>query len=390
VTFGTALPTLFVRAAQEASRTDRNDHVLVVIELNGGNDGLNTVIPFENDRYYKSRPVIGIPKQEVIKLTDQLGLHPSMAGAVELFKAGKLAVIQGVGYPEPNRSHFRSMEIWQTASPAKAVPDTGWLGRALDHLMKPNDSPGIPGLALGETLPQALVAKRVSVPVLKQLEKPAATEGEWRQLQLLHRLSSTGSKDEGDALGFLRHQADSGYRTAELLRKTNSQFKSAVEYTGELGKQFQRAAQIISIDPGVRLLYLYQSGYDTHNQQTNTQATLLKELCDGLAAFQKDLEQHKVADRVVVLTFSEFGRRLGENASRGTDHGAASCLFLTGARVKGGLAGVYPSLEKLSEDDLIYTVDFRSVYATLLDKWLGCPADKLLGAKFPHLDILRA
>jgi uncharacterized protein (DUF1501 family) len=390
LTFGGSLPSLFVQAARAAAEADRNNHVLVVVELNGGNDGLNTVVPFENDRYYQLRPSLGIPKDQVHKLSDQVGLHPAMARAAELFKAGKLTIVQGVGYPEPNRSHFRSMEIWQTASTAARAPDTGWLGRTLDALATPADEGHLLGLALNDTVPQAFLSRKFTVPVLQQIDKATSAADESRPQQLLNRLTTTASAGDGVAVGFLRRQATATLRTAEVLRKSTGQFKSAVEYPGELGKQFQRAAQIITADLGVRLLYLSQGGYDHHSQQANLHPPLLTELSDGLAAFQEDLEKHRVADRVVVLAFSEFGRRTDENASKGTDHGAASCLFLAGAPLKGGLAGSYPSLEKLGDNDLIYTIDFRSVYATLLERWLGCAADKLLGAKFPFLDLLRA
>jgi uncharacterized protein (DUF1501 family) len=278
------------------------------------------------------------------------------------------------------------MEIWQTGSPAKKVPDTGWLGRTLDYMAKSAGDERLRGVVLNEQVPQLFQAHDVTVPVFQQFDMTATDPP---QQQLLNRLTSRTSVQDNDAVGFLRRQAVSGYRTADLLRKAASQFKSTVEYPGELGKQFLRAAQVIAADIGVRLLYLQHGAYDTHNNQLSIHATQLKELADGLAAFQKDLEEHHVADRVVVMTFSEFGRRVEENASHGTDHGAASCLFLTGTSVKGGLAGTYPSLDKLGDNDLIYTVDFRSVYATLLEKWLGCPADKLLGGKFSFLDVVR-
>jgi uncharacterized protein (DUF1501 family) len=387
LSLGGLMPDLFAHAAESAAKSDRNDHVLVVVELAGGNDGLNTVIPFENDLYHKARPTLKIAKEQVVKLSDQIGLHPALEAAGELFKAGKLAVVQGVGYPEPDRSHFRSMEIWHTASTAKKVPATGWLGRILDHQFKPGDEEKLRGLGLAGALPQAFFSDKIAVPVVQQLETFAGGEEENAKQKLLRKLTTTPESKSGP-VGFMRRQAQALYRTADQLKAAAEKYKSDVEYKGDLGNQFRRAAQIITADLGVRLFFLSQGGYDTHSQQLNQQQNLLTELSGALAAFQQDLEKQKLADKVLVLTFSEFGRRVDENASAGTDHGAASCLFVSGSKVKGGLAGTYPSLAKLGDGDLIHTVDFRSVYATVLEKWLGCPADKLLGEKFPQLGLL--
>jgi uncharacterized protein (DUF1501 family) len=379
-----ALPGLFARAALLAATADQNDHILVVVELAGGNDGLNTLIPFENDVYHKNRPVLRIPKENILPLTDQLGLHPAAPGLAELFKAGKLAIVQGVGYPNPDRSHFRSAEIWHTGSTAPTAPSAGWLGRILDHQLVPNDE-RLRGLSLADYLPIALQAEKVAVPVITQLEQAAGADSP--QQKLLRQLSTTPATAE-EPIGYLRRQAAAAYFAVEQLRKKSASFQSNVEYPGDLGKQLRRAAEIISADLGIRLLYVSQAGYDTHRDQSTEHPKILGELSGALAAFQKDLEDHKMADNVLVLVISEFGRRVQENASGGTDHGAGSCLFLLGTRIKGGLAGSYPSLEKLDEGDLFHTVDFRSVYATLMEKWLGCPAEKLLGQKFPLLDVL--
>jgi uncharacterized protein (DUF1501 family) len=382
-----SLPGLFARAADAAVKADRNDHVLVVVELNGGNDGINTVIPYENPLYHKYRPTLRIPKEQVVKLSDQIGLHPSMAPAGELFKAGKLAVVQGVGYPEPDRSHFRSMEIWHTASTA-AVPPAGWLGRMLDQQYAPGDEERVRGLALTGALPQALQAEKLTLPALQQLEAFANTQAEATAGQKVLRKLSTAPGAKASPVNFMRRQAETLYRTADRLRTAAANYKSDVTYPGTLGQQLQRAAQIITANLGVRVLYVSQGSYDTHSQQAATHQALLGELAGALAAFQQDLEKQKCADRVVVMTFSEFGRRVDENASKGTDHGAASCVFLAGSKVKGQLAGTYPSFEKLGDGDLIHTVDFRSVYATLLENWLGCQSEKVLGQKFPVLGLL--
>ncbi len=389
VALGGSMPGLFARAADASTQADRNDHVLVVVELAGGNDGLNTVVPFEDALYYKNRRKLGLPKTEIQKLTDLIGLHPRMAPLAELYKSGELAVVQGVGYPQPDRSHFRSMEIWHTASLAGVPPATGWLGRTLDasEPVKHDELPR--GMALTGSLPQAFQAERVVVPVIEQLEAMVnEADADPARAQLRRRIS-TGPETTG-ALGFLRKQSDTVYRTADRLKAATEKYKSEVMYPeGELGDQLRRAAQIINGRLGVKVLYASQDGYDTHADQLETHAERLDNLAASLAAFQKDLRAQGLADQVVVMVFSEFGRRVDENASAGTDHGAASNLFLVGSKVKGGLVGQYPSLAQLGDGDLIFNTDFRSVYATLLDQWLGCSAEKILGSAFPTLELIR-
>jgi uncharacterized protein (DUF1501 family) len=387
------VPTLFAHAADDAAKADRTDRVLVVVELNGGNDGLNTVIPFENDAYHKARPTLHIEKDKVVKLNDQIGLHPNMGAAAELFKEGQLTIVQGAGYPEPDRSHFRSMEIWQTASTAARAPTTGWLGRVLDINFKEDDSEWLGGLALTDSLPQALLADKVNAPVVKVIESFGTAvadtpDADPARARLLRKLS-TGPTVKGEPIPFLRKQAEMAYNNAARLRQAAEKYKAEVEYPGGLGEQMRRAAQVIAAGLPVRVLWVSQGGYDTHSKQAPAHEALLGELSAALAAFQKDMVKQGTADRVLTLTFSEFGRRVDENASAGTDHGAASCLFLTGSKLKGGLTGTYPSLEKLGEGDLMHTVDFRSVYATILQKWLDCDAEKLLGGKFVGLDLFK-
>lgn len=386
VSLAGGVPRLLARAAEESAAADRNDHVLVVVELSGGNDGLNTLIPFENPLYYQNRPTLGIPNEEVLQLSDQVGLHPRMGELTEQFKQGRLAVVQGVGYPEPDRSHFRSMEIWHTASTDAKVPTAGWLGKCLDAADVENDR--LSALVLSDALPQALRAERVVVPVVSQLEAFFETDDESNPRARLQRKLSTAPGAAGP-VAFMRKQALAVYRTAERLKDATSKYESAVEYPESgLGQQLRQAAQIIAADLGVRVLFVSQGGYDTHAGQAEEHANLLGDLSDSLAAFQRDLAEQQAADRVVALAFSEFGRRVDENASRGTDHGAGSCLFLLGSPVHGGLYGEYPSLEHLGDGDLVFNTDFRSVYATLLDGWLGCAAQSILEGEFPQLELL--
>ena len=393
VSLGAFAPRLFAQAAQESAAAAKNDRVLVVVELSGGNDGLNTLIPFENDLYYKNRRVLGIPKANVHKLAEGIGLHPSLEPLAELYKEGRLSVVQGVGYPEPDRSHFRSMEIWQTASIEKIAPLTGWLGRVVDQLPQQADAAALPGLAFTGSLPQACHSEKTVMPVIGELATFAnAEQPEQKEIALRRKSSTASGKTTGPGNGpvqFLRNQSAAVYRTVDKLKVASEKYKSTVEYPGSpLGGQLKHAAQILAGDLGVRVMYTSQDGYDTHSNQLEQHAGLLADLAASLAAFDKDLQNLGLADQVAVVVFSEFGRRVDENASSGTDHGAASCLFVAGAKVKGGLCGEYPRLNKLKEGDLIFNTDFRSVYATLLDKWLGCESKKILGSEFPALNFV--
>ena len=397
VSLAGGMPGLLARAAEESAKAGRNDRALVVIELAGGNDGLNTVVPFENALYYRNRRTLGIPKKDVVRLNDQVGLHPKMEALGELFREGQVAVVQGVGYPEPDRSHFRSMEIWHTASTEAKAPAAGWLGRYLDST-RPAPAPApapaddFPrGLALTDALPQALQAEAVSVPVVAQLDDFA--EDASLPAKARRKLSTGPAPSAGkpaSPVAFLRRQAETLYRTADRLKQAmKDDDENAAGYPDDgLGPQLRRAARILGSGLGVRILFASQDGYDTHSGQAEAHGNLLGALSDSLAAFQKDLAARKLADRVLVLVFSEFGRRVDENASQGTDHGAASNVFLVGGKVKGGLAGRYPSLETLGDGDLIFNTDFRSVYATVLGRWLGCPPEPLLGQAFPELDLI--
>ncbi|MSR56627.1 MAG: DUF1501 domain-containing protein [Planctomycetaceae bacterium] len=389
VSVGALAPRMFAQVAAESAAADRNDHTLVAIELTGGNDGLNTLIPFENALYYANRRTLGIPKENVHRLSDQVGLHPAMEPLAELFKQGKLAVVQGVGYPEPDRSHFRSMEIWHTASTDKRPPTTGWLGRVVDSLTSAKNEDAIPGLAFTGALPQAFQAAKAVIPVVGELETFAGAENTDQPGIAIRRKLSTASSQAGGPVAFLRNQSAVVYRTVDRLKEAQAKYKSTIEYPGSsLGSQLKRAAQILAGDLGVRVLYASQDGYDTHSGQEGQHAAILGDLSQSIEAFDRDMAGLGLADKVTLLVFSEFGRRVDENASAGTDHGAASCVLVAGAKVKGGVYGEYPSLEKLGEGDLIYTTDFRSVYATLLDQWLGCPSGKILGSEFAGIGLL--
>jgi uncharacterized protein (DUF1501 family) len=394
---GVAMPGLLAKAADASAIGAVNDHALVVVELSGGNDGLNTVIPREDPHYYRNRRTIAIPKKDVIRLSDTIGLHPRMTELAALYRDGRTAIVQGVGYPEPNRSHFRSMEIWHTASTDPAPPRAGWLGRILDQDPAAGSTDVFPhGLTFTDAIPQALQTVRAAVPVVSQLDErtqdqPSAADLLKRNLSTLPSGAKPVKSTGQTQVDFLRRQAQTLYRTADKLKEATASVKPAGEEArypeGKLADQLKRAGQILASGLGVRVLYCAQDGYDTHASQAESHANLLGTLSDSLAAFERDLTKRGLADRVMVLVFSEFGRRVDENASKGTDHGAASCVFLVGPKVKSGLVGTYPRLDKLGDGDLIYSTDFRSIYAPVIGRWLGCDSEKVLGGTYPALDL---
>ncbi|HWY92791.1 MAG TPA: DUF1501 domain-containing protein [Chthoniobacterales bacterium] len=383
--------------------TGRDHPILVVIQLAGGNDGLNTIIPFEDDLYFKARPTIGIPKNQVIPLDKGIGLHPSLGSVKALYESGNLAIIQGVGYPNPNRSHFRSTEIWQTASDANQILTKGWLGRYFDNCCRGED-PTV-GVVLGEQLPEAFNANipagvaigrpgnlgfdRTSDPseahLFSELNglEPDATSGDSIG-------SLSGPNNSGlSALEYLQRTALDAQVSAERIRQMLRSSKNEVSYPrNQLGNSLGLIARLIAGGLPTRVYYASQGGYDTHAGQTNTHQRLLSEFSAALFAFCNDLKRKGIFDRVVVMTFSEFGRRVTENANGGTDHGTAAPLFVCGGGVNPGLYGKQPALDKLDSGDLFYGIDFRSVYSTILLNWMKAPAGKILGREFPKLSFV--
>jgi uncharacterized protein (DUF1501 family) len=397
VSLGATPPWFLTRAAlatEKAEKPPTEKRILVLVQLAGGNDGLNTVIPYTDPEYQKARPGIGIGKDAVLKIGDDLGLHPQMTGFREIFDEGRLAVIQGVGYPNPNRSHFRSTDIWHSARPDVEYTEDGWLGRSLDLHAK-RHAGKTPALALGtDRLPLALVCSKLSVPTVQnvrefQLQLGAGSVAN-RKLRrrligdLANRPSATGSD-----LDFLRKTTQTALTTARKLEKVTATYKPAAEYPGNgLGQKLKTVAQLIAGDFGTNIFFVSLGGFDTHSQQAGAHQGLLTELSSAIRAFYLDLKEHKLQDRVLLATYSEFGRRVKENGSLGTDHGAASQMFVVTPGDKGGLIGKHPSLTDLSQGDLKHHTDFRSVYATILDNWLDISSQSVLGHKFPAVDFV--
>jgi uncharacterized protein (DUF1501 family) len=392
----TTVPEFLGRSARAAAGVKPNDRILVVVQLLGGNDGLNTVVPHGIEGYDRGRRVLRIGSSQVHKITAEIGLHPAMGGMSKLLEKGRLAIVQGVGYPNPDRSHFRSMEIWESArleGDARSN-ETGWLGRALDLKgRKPGDDPMAIHVG-GRSMPQALRSFKSEVPALESLEslklRLTGSEPE-RQAErsALNEVAAVERKMDDPLLGFIRQTTLSAYESSSRLEQVAPGAGGPKYPNFGLARRLELVAQMIKAGFGTRIFYTSLDGFDTHANQLGTHAALLTELSDSIAAFHDDLSAAGHADRVVTLTFSEFGRRVAENASLGTDHGAAAPIFLAGPVARAGLVGNHPSFDDLDDGDLKYHTDFRRVYASLLADWLDCPSQDVVGAGFAPLPLLR-
>lgn len=380
-------------AAQVTSRPGiPDDRVLMVVQMGGGNDGLNTLVPFAEDAYYRARPQLAVPAKDVLKVTDALGFHPALAKAKTLFDNGQMAVIQGVGYPNPSRSHFKSMEIWQTADPEGRVVRYGWIGRYFDSKCPVCEQPTV-GVNVGSSLPLALRAETgqgVTLESPETFQWMPSMEGIGQKEQLeLFRLLNAPAPNEAGTIDFLRHTAMNAYVASEHVRGAVSTYKGGIDYPNtQFASSLRLIAQMIAGKLPTKVYYAHMTGFDTHAAQKGAHDRLLTELSDGVEAFYRDMEAQGNAERVVVLAFSEFGRRVAENGSAGTDHGTAAPMFVFGRSVKGGLYGQQPSLTDLADGDLKHALDFRSVYAMILEGWLGADPVKILGGTFEKVPFI--
>jgi uncharacterized protein (DUF1501 family) len=400
---GSLVPQFLVNTAKAAEAG--KDTVLVVVELSGGNDGLNTVIPYADDLYHKYRPTLRFKKDQVIRVDDHVGLHPAMNGFRPLLEKGHLAILQGVGYPNPDRSHFESMDIWQSADLKRKI-GTGWIGRSVSELQDKRGN--VPVMHIGpKGLPLAVQGGPAGVVSLNNLQSfrlQLSTSDPDKRLarkKLIEELAKTSeSADPSDLLAFVKRRQLQTYTTLDQLQEV---LKGGAKSNEEAPEQFlfdrnqkqlvpkmNLVGRLIEKGLGTRVFYVALDGFDTHSGQAEEHRKLLEELANAIANLFNDLQRTGNDKRVMVMTFSEFGRRVQENGSRGTDHGAGSCLFVAGPGVKGGAVGQHPSLSDLDFGDLRHHTDFRRVYATILDKWLGCDSKLVLGAKFDHVDFLKA
>lgn len=370
----------------------KKDPVLVVLQLSGGNDALNTVVPYGDPRYRDNRPSVRVPEDQVLKINDKIGLNPNMAPIKKLYDEGKVAIIQGVGYPNPNRSHFRSMEIWHTASDSNRYEREGWIGQYFDNCCDGAPEPSA-GIFLGPELPQAFLGSSgAGIAFESPRNFGYVAAGPADSAERFRRINRPDSPAPNDTLDFLRAVTDNANVSADRIHAITAKVRNASPYPRTpFGQGLATIAQLIAGELGARIYYLPLGGFDTHAGQAPSQERLLGAFAAGVDAFYADLEKLGLADRVLTLAFSEFGRRVEENASRGTDHGTAGPLFLCGPAARGGLAGQRPDLTRLDANgDLVFTTDFRSVYSTVLEQWLEADAAKILPRAFPTLDLLRA
>ena len=376
----------FLKAFESKSMVLPGNKVVVILQLSGGNDGLNTVIPFRNDLYYKARPKLGIAKDKVLALTDEVGLNPALKGLKELYDDGSLSILNNVGYPNPDRSHFRSMDIWHTASDSNEYWTNGWMGRYLDSQCKGCDKP-TQAIEIDDVLSLALKGEQVKGIAVKDPRRLYGTANEKFFRDIM--------KNHVDEAG--EQPADYLYKTmAETLSSADYIFKqsrmhptNAVYPTTNLGSSLKTIASLIYSEINTKVYYVSLGSFDTHINQEGQQNRLFTEMNDAIKAFVKDLKEQHRFDDVLLFSFSEFGRRVEQNASNGTDRGTANNMFMiSGGLKQKGILNPMPDLSDLNEGDLKYNVDFKNVYATILNKWLKADDKSILMKQYEYLNFI--
>ena len=371
----------------------QKDPVIVVLQLTGGNDYFNTVIPYNDPLYVDNRPYIRYPVDEIIKIDDDLGLMPAMGPVKELYDQGKVAVIHGIGYPDSPRSHFRSMDIWHTCEPDK-VGTEGWAGRMARDL-DPNKENVLTAINFGHGLPRALVVPGVAVAAIADLSTYGVLTGITDQsqrakaLDLFARMYSPAI-GAGAVMDYLRNTGMDALKGADIVKVAPELYSSNVEYPNSpIASHLRDIAQVYLADLGTRIFYTQHASFDTHAGEMSAHPTLWQEVSEGITAFFDDLHEHGRGDNVVMYLFSEFGRRVRDNGS-GTDHGAAGVSFVIGDKIKGGMYGEYPSrkAENLEQGDLVPNYDFRGAYASLLEDWMGLDSKPIVNGTFEKMNFL--
>lgn len=374
----------FLKGMEQKNMVPPGNKVLLVLQLSGGNDGLNTVVPYRNDIYYKTRPGLSIKREEAIRLTDDAGLHPALKTFKSLYDEGSMAIMNNVGYPNPDRSHFRSMDIWQSASGADQSLTTGWIGRYLDAQCNGCDKP-TRALEIDDTLSLAMKGEHMKGLAMKDPRRLFHSSNEKFFRSLVNE-----SHAHEEPVAYLYKTMAETVSSADYIYEQSRLHPTKTTYPGtEIGRSLKTIASLIFSDINTSVYYLSLGTFDTHVAQQAQQKKLFIDLDYALAAFVKDLKLNHRFDDVLIMTFSEFGRRVAQNASGGTDHGTANNMFFAGGALKQqGLLNDLPDLTDLTEGDLKYTVDFRNVYSTVLNNWLQSDAAKILGSKFSGLGFV--
>lgn len=375
---------------QNLGQNQTTDKILVVIQLSGGNDGLNTIVPYRNDIYYKSRPNIAIPSEKVLKLNDEVGLNPAMESLRALYDDGLVSVINNVGYPNPDRSHFRSMDIWQTASESTEYLNTGWIGRYLDANCAGNCVP-YQALEIDDTLSLSMKGEKVKALSVQDPEKL------YKQVSgnFINKVAQNSAEQGHDNVAYLYKTLAETASSAEFLHNKRVAAQSKIYRStnpypqGELGQRLKTISELIISGMPTNVYYVSISGFDTHFNQVNQQERLLKNYADSVSIFVNDLKKNDKFKDVAIMTFSEFGRRVKQNASGGTDHGTANNVFLIGENLKRSkVLNETPNLTDLDDGDLKFSVDFRQVYTSLLQDWLKTGDNTILSKSFQSLNLL--
>ena len=374
----------FLKALAKPNVVPAGNKVLVVLQLSGGNDGLNTVIPVTNDIYYQQRRTIAISKNEALHLSTDVGLHPSLTAFKNLFDEGQLAIVNNVGYPNPDRSHFRSMDIWQSASASNEYVHTGWLGRYLDAQCAGCDMP-TQALELDDTLSLALKGVQSKALAFKDPSRLYSTSR-----QRFYKEISTAHAPTEVAVDYLYKTMSETINSAEYIYTQSKVHPSTQAYPNtQLGKDLKTISSLILSDINTKVYYVSLGSFDTHAGQAQQQKRLFDQLNEAIKAFTSDMKANGRFNDVLLTSFSEFGRRVAQNASNGTDHGTANNMFFVGGGLKQkGILNEMPNLTNLADGDLKHTVDFRNVYATILNKWLGVADKKILGNNFKQMDFI--
>jgi uncharacterized protein (DUF1501 family) len=385
---GSLLVPQFLKAFEQNSlnKPILGNKKLVIVQLSGGNDGLNTVVPFRNDIYYRERPSIAIAADKVLKINDEIGFNPALEKLKSLYDSGLVTVVNNVGYPNPDRSHFRSMDIWQTGSSADQYLSSGWLGRYLDAHCAGQACPPHAALEIDDTLSLALKGQKVNGLALQNPEKL------YNQTQsaLVRQMAENQPATDHENVAYLYKTLAQTTSSAAYVYGKSKVYQSRLMYpSSELGKSLKTIAELITSGVDTQVYYVSLSGFDTHIRQNDQQDRLLRQYADAMSVFVNDLKANNQLDDTLVLTFSEFGRRVKQNASNGTDHGTANNVFLIGgpARTRSVLSQA-PDLTNLDNSDLKFQIDFRQIYATLLDNWLKANSEAILGQQFSKLNLV--
>lgn len=370
------------------SQKNRKDPVLVVVQLSGGNDFMNTVVPYGNPLYYDHRKTVAIAEENLLRIDNRHGLNPALTRIKEMYDAGNVAIVAGVGYPQPDRSHFRSMDIWHTAEPEKVVSE-GWLGRVIREL-DPQKQNVCTGVSFGQGLPRAMYLGGVPAISVRDLESYGlltnmSGEDKRRAVNVFTRMYMPVEFDEASMiLGQIGQTGVDALAGVEMLKPVPAQYSSSIEYAGDtLSQSLRGIAQVHTANIGTRVFYAELGGFDTHGSQTGTQTGLLGNVSTAVGDFFDDLREHDAAEEVIMLIFTEFGRRVRDNGN-GTDHGSGGGAILIGDRINGGMYAEYPSLEPadLLSGDMRFNNDFRSIYSTILDDWYGIQPDPVVNGSF--------